>query len=244
MIITQCIHEITTSYGLMGSMLLAGLVGGFTHCAGMCAPFVLAQTSYQTANGHAQDLTINKLKSSLLIPYHAGRMTTYVFLAILVGSVVNLAFLYSNLKSFIAVPMLVLAAIIFLVSAFPKLASIFPWIGAIRFNMPYKIVTSLSSRFIENPSVGGRYALGVLLGFMPCGLVVAALLASATAPSVFSAALAMMAFTIGTIPALFLVSFGGQSLIQKYPGLTTKLSRGAMTISALWLFLLAGFIVI
>ncbi|MFN8928129.1 MAG: sulfite exporter TauE/SafE family protein, partial [Rhodospirillales bacterium] len=31
------------SLGLPLTLLLAGLVGGATHCAGMCGPFVLAQ---------------------------------------------------------------------------------------------------------------------------------------------------------------------------------------------------------
>ena len=30
---------------LLAAMLLAGLVGGGTHCIGMCGPFVLAQTT-------------------------------------------------------------------------------------------------------------------------------------------------------------------------------------------------------
>ncbi|MBL8834241.1 MAG: sulfite exporter TauE/SafE family protein, partial [Rhodospirillales bacterium] len=30
--------------GLAFAMLLAGLAGGFAHCAGMCGPFVVAQT--------------------------------------------------------------------------------------------------------------------------------------------------------------------------------------------------------
>ena len=43
MIIADCISNFTTSYGLPASLFLAGLVGGATHCAGMCSPFVFAQ---------------------------------------------------------------------------------------------------------------------------------------------------------------------------------------------------------
>ncbi len=229
MFIGQCIHNIALSHGLAISLFLAGLVGGFTHCAGMCAPFVLAQTG-----------DLKKLGNALLIPYHLGRMTTYVALAMLVSSVINLAFIFSDLKALIAAPMLVLAGVIFLVSAFPQLSIIFPWVVLIRIAAPYKFVAQLSAKLMHNPSIFKRYGLGVLLGFMPCGLVVSALLASATAPNAVQAALAMGAFTLGTVPALILVALGGHALKTKYPKASIRVKQSAMIISSLWLFALAG----
>ena len=236
MIIAQCIHDITTSYGLLISMLLAGLVGGATHCVGMCSPFVLAQVG--------EDQKIKKLSSSLLLPYHLGRMTTYVVLAVLLNSVVNLAFLFSSTKVFIAAPMLVLAGVIFLVSAFPRLTILFPWVNSVRISMPYTVISRFSARLMNNPNVVGRYGLGVLLGVMPCGLVLSALMASATAPTVFQAGLAMMAFAVGTMPALIMVAFGGHALKSKYPVAARRVFQGAMVASGIWLFALAGTMVL
>jgi hypothetical protein len=82
--------------------------------------------------------------------------------------------------------------------------------------------------------------LGVLLGFMPCGLVISALLASASAINTLQAAVAMAAFAAGTMPALMLTALGGQALQGRYPGAAARLSQGAMFISGLWLFTLAG----
>ncbi len=236
MIIVQCIHDITTSYGLLISMLLAGLVGGATHCVGMCSPFVLAQIG--------EDRKIQKLSSFLLLPYHLGRMTTYVVLAVLLNSVVNLAFLFSSTKVFIAVPMLVLAGIIFLVSAFPRLTILFPWVNSVRISMPYTVISRFSARLMNNPNVVGRYGLGVLLGFMPCGLVLSALMASATAPTVFQAGIAMMAFAVGTMPALVIVAVGGHAFKSKYPVAAKRVFQGAMVASGIWLFALAGTMVL
>ena len=235
MLVAQCIHNIAVSHGLVVSLLLAGLVGGAMHCAGMCSPFVLAQV------GGAPG--IQKLGSSLLLPYHLGRMTTYVALAVLVNSIINLAFIFSNLKALIAAPMLVLAGVIFLVSAFPRLSDVFPWVGNIRMAAPYRLITRFSSGLTHNPGMLKRYGLGMLLGFMPCGLVISALLASATAPTALQAAFAMAAFTIGTMPALILVAFGGNSLKNKYPKASAYISQGAMVVSGLWLFVLAGQII-
>jgi len=232
MFIGQCLENITLSHGLVISLFMAGLVGGFTHCGGMCSPFVLAQVKGQPH--------IGTLSSSLLLPYHFGRMTTYVVLAVLVNSVVNLAFVFSGLKALIAAPLLMLAAVIFLVSAFPRLSSFFPWAANIQVSAPYSFIMRLSSKLMHSPGVFKRYGLGVLLGFMPCGLVVSALLASATAAHAGQAAVAMAAFALGTMPALVLVGFGGRALKHRYPELSQRLSQGAMVISSLWLFGLAG----
>ena len=236
MFLAQCAHDIAMSHGLAISMLLAGLVGGVTHCVGMCSPFVLAQIG--------EKREIRKLSSVLMIPYHLGRMTTYVFLAVVMNTVVNLAFAYSDLKLIITAPMLVVAAVVFLVSAFPNLYTVFPWAQHFRFLKLYEFITKHSTSFMNRQGVLGRYSLGLLLGFMPCGLVVAALLASATAPNMVQAAFAMSAFTVGTMPALILVAFGGNALKYKYPVLASRLSQGAMVISSLWLFVLAGLMVL
>ena len=233
MFIGQCIHDIAVSHGLILSLFFAGLVGGFTHCAGMCAPFVLAQTGKNKPH-------LTKLSSTLLLPYHFGRMTTYVMLAVLVNSIINLAFVFSDLKTLISIPMLILAGVIFLVSAFPNLTALFPWAANIQISVPYKFITRFSTRFVNNPNIFKRYSLGVLLGFMPCGLVVSALLASATATNTLQAAIAMGSFALGTMPALVAVAFGGQILKQRYPKASTHAMQGAMIISSLWLFALAS----
>lgn len=228
-----CIHQITLAYGLPLSLLLAGLVGSMTHCVVMCGPFVVSQTG-----------NMKKIQDAALIPYHLGRMTTYVFMAIMAHSVFSLIFVYSDLKSIIAIPMLLLAGTIFLVSAFPQLISLFPWAHQIKLTLPLPFIYKLSSKISQNSNGFSRYILGVLLGFMPCGLVIAALLASSTAGTLWEAMIAMIAFTIGTIPALILVAISGGSLKQKYPKFSLRFSQIAKTLSALWLFTLAGTLIL
>ena len=50
----------------------------------------------------------------------------------------------------------------------------------------------------------------------------------------------MSLFTIGTMPALILIALGGQGLKYKFPLAFARLSKGAMVVSGLWLFTLAG----
>ncbi len=232
----QCLTDFTTSYGLPFSLFLGGLVGGFSHCAWMCAPFVLAQND----DGPNDGVGLRKMKSALLLPYHLGRMTTYVMLAVLVSAVINLAFVFSDLKLLISAPLLVLAGVMFLVSAFPNLSRVFPWVAKVQLAVPYRWISRPVAKLTQSSHVLARYGLGLLLGFMPCALVVSALMASATASNVWASAAAMGAFTLGTMPALMIVSFGGLAFKNKYPKANIYVSRGGMVVSSLWLFVLAG----
>lgn len=236
MIFADCISTFTTSYGLPVSLFLAGLVGGFTHCAGMCAPFVLAQTDDEMPS-------LKRLGGALLLPYHLGRMTTYVVLAALLSSLVNLAFLFSDLRAALSALLLMLAGSLFLVSAFPKFSALLPWSVRLQITAPFTLIMKGAQSFMRARNPFKKYILGVILGFMPCALVVSALMAASTAPSVFSAAVAMSAFALGTMPALFMVSLGGHTLKARYPKFSTRFSQGALAISALWLFVLAGTLV-
>lgn len=235
--ITSCFHQITTDYGLPLSLLLAGLVGSATHCVVMCGPFVMSQSG-----------DMKKLRHTALIPYHLGRMVTYVFLAVLAHTVLSLVFVYSDLKAFITAPMLLLAAVIFIVSAFPQMRIIFPWAGglSLRLSETFKAkhLKNLMAPLISNPGTLSKFGLGVLLGFMPCGLVVAALIASAAAPSLPIAMISMAAFAFGTMPALILVAMGGAQIVHRYPKFSYRFSQFAKVTSAVWLCALAGTLVL
>ncbi len=232
----ECIHQFVTGYGLPFSLFMAGLAGGFSHCALMCSPFVLAQAG----GGRSEGRRFGRVLSSLLLPYHLGRLTTYVFLGVLFGGVLNLAFLFQPLRALIVVPMLLLAALIFVVSAFPNLGKVFPWVGHMRLSIPFRWISRFYQPLVREKDAASRYLLGLLLGFMPCGLVVSALMASATAPSAAHAGLAMAAFGLGTVPALVAVSLGG-SFFKSFSFLSSaRVKQGFMVFSALWLVLLAG----
>ena len=231
--IEACTHFLSSSGGLVGVLFMAGLVGGFTHCAGMCGPFVLAQGI------RGGDSLLTKLSGAALLPYHAGRITTYVTLAVLMNTVLNLAFAASPLRQMIAAPLLMFAGVIFLVTAFPRLAALFPWAAGQGLPFPLQRVTTMAGRLAVNPDIFRRYTLGVLLGFLPCGLVLSALLAASTAAHGWQAALGMAVFGLGTIPALFATALGGQMVQNVFPRLTGYAVRGMMVFNGLWLMAMA-----
>jgi sulfite exporter TauE/SafE len=64
-------------------MFATGLAGGATHCAGMCAPFVLAQVAAAPEGRGGPVLA--RLAGAALLPYHLGRMAGYGALGALAG---------------------------------------------------------------------------------------------------------------------------------------------------------------
>jgi hypothetical protein len=60
-----------------------------------------------------------------------------------------------------------------------------------------------------------RYGLGVVLGFLPCGLIYGALGVAAGTGSAWRGALVMGSFAAGTVPALVAVGWGGHFLRRR-----------------------------
>ncbi len=181
-----------------------------------------------------------KLQGLALIPYHLGRATTYIALAVLFSSVLNLAFLFAPLKAFVAAPLLMMAGVLFLVSAFPSFATMFPWAHRIHLPVPVQKLSAAIGHAMKNEDAAHRYVLGVLLGFMPCGLLIAALMAASTLSSPAHAALAMAAFAVGTFPSLLAVAACGHTVRTLYPKNFSKMRQVFLALSAAWVFILAG----
>jgi len=223
----------TVSHGLVTSLFFAGMVSGFTHCMGMCGPFVISQTK-----------TMEKMSDAILLPYHIGRLTTYTLMAVLLNTVLNVVFLFLPLRSVLIAPVLLTASLIFIVNAFPQIGQYFSWILNLRIAVPYRVIADAFQKLSHHPTGFKKFILGMILGFMPCGMVTSALMASATAPDVGTAAMAMAAFGVGTIPALMVTSFAGQALTVKYPHIMPYVTKGMMIWSSAWLIIIAGIILI
>jgi sulfite exporter TauE/SafE len=237
----HCQTVLDSHGGLILTLFLGGLMGGFTHCAGMCGPFVLAQLSGGPAAGSN---VFARLRGAALTPYHLGRMTTYMILGIVAASVSGMVSSVA-VQHAIAVVMLVLAGGIFLFSAFPaQKTKLLP--------RPLdRAATHIGNRiglvarpFFEKPTAAGRYGLGFILGFLPCGMLAAALMAVAATADPLAAAAAMAAFCAGTVPALFLVGSGGQLARARWPRQMASVARGVMVFNSISLFVIAGGMII
>src|SRR5918993_1169871 len=81
---------------------------------------------------------------------------------------------------------------------------------AFRRNSPLAgVLTRLAAPLSMARGNAARYGLGVVLGFLPCGLLYGALAAAGGTGAAVDGALAMAAFAAGTMPALVATAWGG-----------------------------------
>lgn len=239
-LLSHCQAVLADHGGLFLTLFLGGLMGSATHCVGMCGPFVVAQTtSLERAPG-----LFARVRGLALMPYHLGRMTTYMILGVVAASLSGMVFSVP-LQRGIAVVLLTVAGLLFLASAVPSLKrlagpGILPGFlhGYLaRFGAA---LGRFAKPFFSAPTAWHRYALGITLGFLPCGLLAAALMAVAATADPISAAFGMAAFCVGTMPALFLAGAGGRYALDHLPVRFSTLARGVMVFNSLSLFIIAG----
>ncbi len=236
--IQQCQVAISNNGSIIFSLFLGGLLGSATHCVGMCGPFVVAQVG--SKEGTEKGGLLKRLQGSALLPYHLGRITTYVLLGI-VGARLSQFLVGTPVQRGVAFTLLSAAGLLFLVNAVPSLKRLVKTSSGLKFNEYFgQFIGRLARPFFVNPRPSQRYTLGVLLGFLPCGLVVAAVMAVAATGHAVTAAFGMLAFGMGTIPALFLIGTGTQFALSRWPSGVKNVAACVMAINGVSLMVLAG----
>lgn len=194
--------------GLYAGLFLAGLAGSPMHCGPMCGPFVLGQTADRMAAMPAARMCeLARLRTSLLLPYHAGRLLTYAGLGAIAGAIGAIP-----LSGRLGGVLLMLGAILLLAQGAKRLAPA----GWALPRLPFppeawlRTVSGLARR-IDRQHMAGGLLLGLVLGFLPCGFLYAGFAVAASAGDVMRGGLAMLAFGAGTVPALVLVGWLGGS---------------------------------
>ena len=198
-------HPVALRGGMLLGLAAAGAAGSAVHCLPMCGPFVLGQVSDRMARLPAARMSEGcRLRQGLLVPYHLGRLTTYAALGAAAagfGAVLSALPWFAGLR----LALLLVAAALFLTHALGRLAPSAR--GTARFG---RLLARATQR-IDRRRFAGTYLLGLMLGFLPCGFLYAALTAAAAAPSIATGALAMLAFGAGTVPLLAALGVAGRA---------------------------------
>ena len=183
------------------TLISAFLVGLFSslHCIGMCGGIIGALTFSLPEN----------IRNSRwrLVPYvtayNLGRITSYGLAGLIVGSLGNsvIGFLpsYGHLTLQLAASLLMVGIGLYLAGWFPSFVKI-EHLG----KPIWKKLEPISQKLIPVKSPAHAYVFGLVWGWLPCGLVYTALIWSATAANMHDSALLMIAFGVGTLPAVMI----------------------------------------
>ena len=181
---------------------VTGLVSSFGHCLGMCGGIVAIYSARQaavtTATGSKPSVI---MRVGNLVPVHIGRIMTYTFMGALVGfagALLNEAGGMAGWQGAFSILVGVLMALVAL-----SLMGVLPSFESILASVTGKIAPMQKMRgLFGKQNVWATVTIGILWGFLPCGLVFAMLVVASSAQSVVGGALTMLAFGLGTIPTL------------------------------------------
>lgn len=172
-----------------------GLLGS-AHCAGMCAPVIVA-------------LNRGKTQWQNDVLHHAGRLFTYVLFGVVAGTI-GTSFSWMGYQQAFSVTLGTLMVLM-----------VIAWPLASRFRKAEGALGRLSIRFTgwihSLPLVPWQLRVlgGVANGVLPCGMVYLAVAGAANTFTPWDGAFFMLCFGLGTLPMLVVVTHLGQLLSTK-----------------------------
>ena len=172
---------------------IVGLLGG-VHCIGMCGGIVGA-LSFSVAPQ-------KKTPWSVLIAYNIGRLGSYTLAGLLAGIL--------GATALTVIPLAQMQQVLLLLSGiFMLLMGLYlaNWWQVLRHverigGHLWKLLEPVGRKLLPVRSTGQGLLLGVIWGWLPCGLVYSVLIWSMSSGSALSGALLMLSFGLGTLPNL------------------------------------------
>ncbi|SEG09992.1 sulfite exporter TauE/SafE family protein [Flavobacterium urumqiense] len=172
---------------MLYSAFIFGLISSL-HCIGMCGPIAMMLPV---------DRNNPTKKATQIFTYHLGRLSAYATIGLvfgLLGKGFFLAGLQQKLSIFIGIAMILV--ILIPERTFAKYNFSKPV-----FNLISKIKTKLGSQF-KNKNYKSLFTIGLLNGFLPCGMVYVALFGAIAMQSAGFGVLYMVLFGLGTVPLM------------------------------------------
>ena len=183
---------------------VTGLLGS-AHCLGMCGGI----SGLYAVNAAAASLKTQVPKA---IAYNLGRVLTYAILGVLVallgktmvGSIPKLAAPIRLASGLLIILIGMQVAFNWRVLAPIENAGAKLW----------RMIAPSAKGFLPVQSATQALGLGLVWGFLPCGLVYSVLLLAATTADAASGGLVMLAFGLGTMPAMLATGLSASKLGQ------------------------------
>ncbi|NOT16546.1 MAG: sulfite exporter TauE/SafE family protein [Sulfuriferula sp.] len=184
------------------SILLVGLLGG-VHCVGMCGGIVTA-LSFATPN--------NKPSLAMLLGYNFGRILSYAIAGGIAGAVGASSLLLNDFMP--ASRVLYAAASVMMILLGLYLAGLSRAILVLERvgGHVWQRLQPLMKRLLPVRNAPQAVLVGMIWGWLPCGLVYSILISALATGSATQGALVMAVFGLGTLPNLLAMGMLAQHL--------------------------------
>ena len=209
----------------VGAAFLVGLLGS-THCIGMCGGIVGALTLGLDGSVRTSSWRL----PAFLLAYNSGRILSYTIAGgitgFLGGQLVKLEWGIDFPLGGIIAGLFMIALGLYL-TGWWRVLTILEKSGA----HLWKRIEPLGRHLLPVNSLLQAFALGMLWGWLPCGLVYAALAWSLTTADAGHGALLMLGFGLGTLPMLLLMGGAAEQLNRFVRSPQVRKIAGLMIIS-------------
>jgi len=205
----------------LSAAVVAGLLGS-AHCIGMCGGI---------SGLFAVNANVASLRSNLpfALTYNLGRVISYAVLGLIVGGFGSVVV---KASPGIASGVRILSGIVIILVGL-KVAFDLRLLNAIE-----RMGASLWSRIapaarglVPVTSLRRALGLGLVWGWFPCGLVYSMLLIAATSANATDGAIIMVAFGLGTMPAMVMTGLGAARLAQIMRRKNARLGLGLLIVT-------------
>ena len=167
-----------------------GILGG-AHCIGMCGGIIGALTLSTSVDQYRQRLFI-------IVMYNLGRILSYLLIAWIFYHLVH------AVENYFALQFMRYVAGALLIAMGLYLANW--WRGLVYLekagSVLWRFIQPLSKGLLPVETLPKALLLGAVWGWLPCGLIYSALAYSMAADNGLQAVLTMLAFALGTLPAV------------------------------------------
>ena len=176
------------------AVFLIGLLGG-SHCAGMCGGIVSALSV---------QLPKRRPAWPLHLAYNIGRIASYSVAGALMGAIGSFRLLLGQMLPveialYVAANLMLVALGLYLLGL-PRVLAPTERLG----QALWRRIQPVTRRFLPARSAAQAFPLGMLWGWLPCGLVYSVLATALLSGSALRGAAIMLCFGLGTLPNLLL----------------------------------------
>lgn len=187
------------------ALIAAAFVAGFAgsgHCAGMCGPIV---GLFESTRVRGMTPTTRR------VGYHLGRLGFYALLGALAGGLSAFALSVMPVKA-ATIALRILAGVVLLAIGLKLLLGERggSWLDRAG-QAVWRKMSPLARHVLPMDHVAKAVAVGFIWGAIPCGLVYATMGLAAASGTAAGGALVMLAFWLGTVPALTAIGTGARA---------------------------------